>query len=95
MADIFATAWLISLPFVLFVLGKRGRVLFEPSSRLVQAVLITILFGNAFLAIGALLAIRPMLFNTSLFHWGGFLLLCFIWIRGIYLLRAKSIEIHS
>ena len=92
MADVFAVMFVTSVPFFLIVLSKRGVVLVSPSSRIAKAVLMTILFGNVFLAAGGRFGYRLMLFNTPLFIWGGFLLFCFLWIRGIYLLRTKSIQ---
>jgi hypothetical protein len=86
MAHFFAAAWLISVPFFLFMFATRRNRWSVPTSGPAQTVLYTIFVLNIVTAIGSLCGLDLMLFGTPLFLWSGFLLLCFFWTRSIYLL---------
>ncbi|QDU42419.1 hypothetical protein Mal52_08800 [Symmachiella dynata] len=86
MAHFFAAAWLISVPFFFFMLAMQRKLWSVPTSGPAKVILNVIFVLNIVTAIGSRFGIAPLLFGTPLFLWSGFLLLCFFWARGIYLL---------
>ncbi len=92
MESILTTACLVSLPFVLFVLAMRGAELFCPSNRFVQTILVAILVGTVVVAFCPKTVLRLSFLGASVSQWSGFPLLCYVWIRGIYLLQATRTQ---
>jgi hypothetical protein len=88
MTDAISTAWLLSIPFVLYFAVTKKRQLFAPQHRLARLCLFVILLANGAIAICHTLDFRFAVFETDLLQYGGLALLCFIWIRGTYLVTT-------
>ena len=89
MTDAIATAWLLSIPFVLYFAVTQKRQLFAPQHRFARLCLFGILLANGAIAICHTMGFRFAIFDADLLQYGGLALLCFIWIRGTYLVTTR------
>lgn len=89
MTSAIAIAWLLSLPFYLLWGFALNRELFAPKGKLTRICLWAILLTIGALGLCAVIGVRPMVFETPLLVFGGLALLCFTWMRGIYLLLKQ------
>lgn len=85
MTDAIDKACLLSIPFFLYFAATRKAQLFAPQHRMVQLCLIGILIANLAVAISNKLEFPLTVFDVPLMQIGSIALLCFFWLRGVYL----------
>ncbi len=96
MTEFFATAWLFSIPLLIYrSLNHRLSELFVPQSQFARAILYGIFTGNILTAFLVLLDVDVVLAGASILHWSGFFLLCFIWLRSLYLFLHPQLHANS